>query len=37
LVVTHQHELVEHFNNRVIAINNGYVVNDRMAGVADEN
>lgn len=37
LVVTHQHELVEHFNNRVIVINNGYVVNDRMAGAADEN
>lgn len=37
LVVTHQHELVEHFNNRVIVINNGYVVSDRMAGAADEN
>ncbi len=37
LVVTHQHELVEHFSNRVIAINNGYVVSDRMVGAADEN
>ena len=37
LVVTHQHELVEHFNNRVITINNGYVVGDRMVGAADEN
>ena len=37
LVVTHQHELVEHFNNRVIVINNGYVVSDRMAGAENEN
>ncbi len=34
VVVTHQHELVEQFNNRVIVINNGYVVGDRMAGGA---
>ena len=37
LVVTHEHELVEHFPNRVIVINNGYVVSDRMAGAANEN
>jgi len=37
VVVTHQHEMVEHFNNRVIVINNGYVVSDRMAGAANEN
>lgn len=37
LVVTHQHELVEHFSNRVIVINNGYVVSDRMVGAEDEN
>ncbi len=37
VVVTHQHEMVEHFNNRVIVINNGYAVSDRMAGVANEN
>ncbi len=34
VVVTHQHELVEQFNNRVIVINNGYVVGDRMVGGA---
>ena len=37
VVVTHQHELVEQFSNRVIVINNGYVVGDRMAGAANEN
>ena len=37
VVVTHQHELVEQFNSRVIVINNGYVVSDRMAGAANEN
>ena len=29
LVVTHEHELVEHFPNRVIVINNGQVVSDK--------
>ncbi len=29
LVVTHEHELVEHFPNRVIVINNGLVVSDK--------
>ncbi len=37
VVVTHQHELVEQFSSRVIVINNGYVVGDRMAGAANEN
>ena len=32
LVVTHQHELVEQFSNRVIVINNGLVASDRMVG-----
>ena len=34
VVVTHQHELVQHFSNRVIVISNGRVVSDRMAGEA---
>ena len=32
VVVTHQHELVQHFSSRVIVISNGRVVSDRMAG-----
>jgi cell division transport system ATP-binding protein len=32
VVVTHQHELVEQFSNRVIVINNGLVASDRMVG-----
>ena len=35
VVVTHQHELVQHFENRVIVISNGRVVKDRMAGEAE--
>ena len=30
LVVTHEHEMVEHFPNRVVVINNGMIVSDRM-------
>ena len=35
VVVTHQHELVQHFESRVIVISNGRVVKDRMAGEAE--
>ena len=32
LVVTHEQNLVEHFNNRVITINEGLITSDRMEG-----
>ena len=32
LVVTHDHNLVEHFRNRVIVINEGQIVSDRIGG-----
>ena len=32
LVVTHEQNLVEQFTNRVITINDGYIVSDRMDG-----
>ena len=32
LVVTHERDLVEHFNNRVITINDGLLVSDRLDG-----
>ena len=32
LVVTHEHDLVERFSKRVIAIDNGLVISDRMGG-----
>jgi ABC-type polar amino acid transport system ATPase subunit len=32
LVVTHEHNLVEQFSNRVITINEGLISSDRMDG-----
>ena len=32
LIVTHERELVEQFTNRVITINDGVIVSDRMDG-----
>jgi ABC-type polar amino acid transport system ATPase subunit len=32
LVVTHERDLVEQFTNRVITINDGVIVSDRMDG-----
>ena len=36
MVVTHEHELVERFHQRVITIHQGHVVSDLPAGAARE-